>query len=71
MYLSGMGAPNPGHVPSHIDDRRGRGRDFDERGGKCVLLVSELNAEVLITFFRVFRENYTARENLLILSYEK
>jgi hypothetical protein len=30
------------------DDRRGRNRDYDERAGRSVLLVSELNTEVMI-----------------------
>ncbi|XP_028404490.1 polypyrimidine tract-binding protein 1-like isoform X2 [Dendronephthya gigantea] len=38
---SGMQGPGPG--PG--DDRRSRGRDYDDRAGKTVLLVSELNAE--------------------------
>ena len=49
IYVLGIGAGNPS-LQGPSDDRRGPVRDFDERGGKTVLLVSELNAEVCITF---------------------
>ena len=49
----GMGAGNPG-IQGPGDDRRGRGRDYDERAGKSVLLVSELNTEVMIVCANVF-----------------
>ena len=47
--IIGLGNSNPG-LQSHGDERRGRGRDQDEREGKSVLLVSELNSEVLYNF---------------------
>lgn len=52
-YVVGIGAGNAG-LQGPGDDRRGPIRDFDERGGKTVLLVSELNAEVCITFLCYF-----------------
>ena len=69
VYLVGIGPGNPG-MQGPGDDRRGR--DFDERAGKCVLLVSELNPEVIINRVLMFLcIAYLVKQRYVIIVHKK